>query len=99
MQSILDRTIGREKTEKGFMSTTAEARIAEEWQDFSGANNPVVLRIETSASTRGVDLSAYDRNVSAEEAQKERLFARGQSYTVKRVYVKNGNIYIDIKMK
>nr|DAR96259.1 MAG TPA: hypothetical protein [Caudoviricetes sp.]DAU83813.1 MAG TPA: hypothetical protein [Caudoviricetes sp.] len=31
-------------------------------------------------------------------AQKERLLKRGQSYIPKKVYMKNGNIYVDVSM-
>lgn len=99
MKEIVDRTVGKEQTEKGFMSTTTDAAVAENWQDFTGAQSPVVLRIETSKNTRGVNLSAYDRNVAPEQAQKERLLARNQSYRINRIYVRNGNIYVDVKMK
>ena len=99
MQSIINRTEGKTQTEKGFMSTTADKRVAEDWGDFSGSENPVVMRIKTSPNTKGVNLSGYDKNVSSDQAQKERLLARGQSYEVNKVYAENGNIYVDVTMK
>ena len=99
MQSIINRTEGKTQTEKGFMSTTADKRVAEDWGDFSGSENPVVMRIKTSPNTKGVNLSGYDKNVSSDQAQKERLLARGQSYEVGKIYAENGNIYVDVKMK
>ena len=99
MQSIINRTEGKTQTEKGFMSTTADKRVAEDWGDFSGSENPVVMRIKTSPNTKGVNLSSYDKNVSSDQAQKERLLARGQSYEVNKVYAENGNIYVDVTMK
>lgn len=95
----IQKTEGKTITEKGFMSTTTSADVAEEWGDFTGSEKPVVMKITTSKSTRGVNLSGYDKNVDASQAQHERLLARNQSYDVKRIYSKNGYIYVDAKMK
>lgn len=65
---------------------------------FTGSSKPVVLKIKTSKNTRGKDISFLDRNVSEDMAQKERLLKRGQSYIPKKVYMKNGNIYVDVSM-
>ena len=85
-------------TDKGYMSTTTDSAIAEEWGGFTGSSKPVVLKIKTSKNTRGKDISFLDRNVSEDMAQKERLLKRGQSYIPKKVYMKNGNIYVDVSM-
>ena len=90
---------GKLITEKGFMSTTKDAMVAEDWGDFSGSEKPIVLNIKTAKTTKGVDLSGYDRNVAEEDAQKEVLLARNQQYEVGKVYKKNGNIYVDVKMQ
>ena len=95
----INKTVGKTITEKGFMSTTTSADVAEEWGGFTGSEKPVVMKIATSNNTKGVNLSSYDKNVSPSEAQHERLLARNQSYEVKRVYSKNGSIYVDVKMR
>lgn len=97
-QSAVTKVKGKSITEKGFMSTTADKEIAENWGDFTGAENPIVLQIKTGDKTRGVDLSIYDKNVSEDEAQKERLLARGQSFTVNDISAKDGLIYVDVTM-
>jgi len=99
VNNILNKTEGKTVTEKGFMSTTTSQEIAENWGDFTGSEKPVVMKITTNKNTKGVNLSGYDKNVSAEDAQHERLLARNQSYTVKKIYAKNGSIYIDAQMK
>ena len=96
---LLDGAKGKTITEKGFMSTTSNRGVAEEWGGFSGSDKPVVMEITTSRKTRGVDLSSYDKNVPKSEAQHERLLARGQSYTVDNVTAKNGNIVVQVTMK
>lgn len=98
INDIISRAQGKTITEKGFMSTTSEESVAAQWSDFTGSTKPVVLKIATSKHTRGVDLSAYDKNVSEGEAQHERLLARNQSFRVKRVYTKDGHIYVDVAM-
>lgn len=83
----------KEYTEKGFMSTSTSRQIAEDWGDFSGSNKPIVMRITTSKNTRGADLTKHSM------AQDEILLKRGQKYTLSKIYAKNGNIYVDVKLK
>ena len=99
MSNLINRTEGKTITEKGYMSTTTDSGVAEEWGDYTGSSKPVVMKIKTNSSTKGVDLSGYDKNVSAGEAQHERLLARNQSYQVTKIYSKNGYIYVDAEMK
>ena len=96
---MIRKAEGRTITEKGSMSTTSERSVAEQWGGFSGSERPVVLEIKTSSNTKGVNLSSYDKNVDADQAQHERLLKRGQSYKVGKVEYKNGNIYISVTMK
>lgn len=99
-QRIIDRTTGAEKTEKGFMSTTSEKRIADDFQDFTGAENPVVMRIKTNGKARGVNLSEYDKNVAAGMEQKERLLKRNTKYKVTKISKdENRNIVIDVELR
>ena len=95
MQSAIGKTI----TEKGFMSTTSSRQVAEDWQGFTGSTKPVVMEIKTGSKTRGVNLSGYDKNVAPGDAQHERLLARGQSYHVDSIGLKNGNIYVNVTME
>lgn len=99
VRNMIQNTKGKTITEKGFMSTTTDRTVAENWGDFTGSSYPIVMEIKTSKNTKGVDLSSYDRNVSQEEAQHEKLLARGQKYTVKDVGIKNGNVYVYVEMK
>lgn len=98
VNKIISNIEGKSITEKGFMSTTTSASVAEEWGDFTGSEKPIVMKIKPSKNTKGVNLSKYDKNVSKEDAQHERLLARNQSYKVKKVYAKNGLIYVDTLM-
>ncbi len=99
VENTLNKAIGKTITEKGYMSTTTKESVAAEWGDFTGSENPVVIKINNkSGKVKGVDLSGYDKNVSKSEAQHERLLARNQSYKVTKIYGKNGGIYIDVDM-
>ena len=96
------RSLGKTIKEKGYLSTTRSARIAEEWGGFSGSSQPVVMRITTSANTKGRNVSNATKNlarIERNDPQKETLLARNQSYTVDKLYYKNGNIYVDVTMK
>lgn len=95
----INNTVDKTITEKGYMSTTTSERVAQDWGGFTGSDKPIIMKIKPSRNTRGVNLSQYDRNVPASSAQHERLLARNQSYTVQRVYSRNGEIYVDVKMR
>jgi hypothetical protein len=97
VDGIINKTVGKTQTEKGYMSTTTSKSIAEEFGGFTGSDKPIVMNIKPSKKTRGVDLSGYDKNTS--DPQKETLLARGQSYKITKIYGKNGNINVDIEMK
>jgi len=99
VKDMLDKTIGSTITEKGFMSTTKSWDVAAGFQDFTGAQNPVVMEIKPGSKTRGVDLSGYDANVAEGDEQQEVLLKRDQSYKVNDVSVRNGQIVIHVEMR
>ena len=84
--------------EKGFMSTTTSREYAEDFRDFTGAENPVVMRIKTSKNTKGVNIGKKYPALERRMQQKEVLLGRNQSGKIKRVYGKNGTLYVDIDM-
>lgn len=96
-ERLINKTLGKSVTEKGFMSTRSDRVIAEEFRDFTGAEKPIVMKITNAKGAKGVDLSGYDKNASS--PQKERLLARGRSYDIKRIYSENGEIYVDVRLK
>jgi len=97
VEKLINKTLGKSVTEKGFMSTTSDRSIAEEFRDFTGSEKPIVMKITNAKGAKGVDLSAYDKNASS--PQKERLLARGQRYEVERIHSENGEICVDIRLK
>lgn len=104
-QSALNKvkaSVGKTITEKGYMSTTRSADIAEDWGSFSGSDKPIVMKITTTKGVKGRDISnATKRAREAERSdpQKETLLARGQKYTVDKVYSKNYKIYVDVTLR
>ena len=104
-QSALDianSKIGKKITNVGYMSTTRSSQIAENWGGFSGASYPVVMKITTNKNTKGLDVSNLSegiRRAERSDPQKETLLARGQKYSIEKIYTKNGSIYIDTKMR
>lgn len=97
MEAILNRTVGKEITEKGFMSTTASKEVAEMFGDFTGADNPVVIEFDTKGKKlKGVNLDFLDME---DNPQVERLLARDTKYKVNSITVEtdaNGGRYIKI---
>lgn len=89
-----ERVKGETITEKGFMSTTTDRELAVDWDDFTGSDKPVVLELETAPNTKGVDLSIYDKNVDADEAQNELLLARNQKWKPDSIGAQDGAIYV-----
>jgi transaldolase len=90
---ILEKiNIGDTKTEKGFMSSTRSEKIASEWGGFSGSEMPIIMKMQTSKDTRGIDLSNHKME------QEEVLLKRNQQYEIGKIYSKNGNIFVDVKL-
>lgn len=98
-EKFLKNIEGKKILDKGFVSTTKDYDVAKEWGGFTGSDKPVVLEIKTAKNTKGVDLSIFDKNVSADEAQKEILLAREQTMQIMDVVEKDGNILIKILMR
>ncbi len=80
METALNKAQGKEITEKGFMSTTVDKKVAEEFGDFTGAENPVVIEFDTKGKKlKGADLDFLDIE---DDPQRERLLARNTRYKV-----------------
>lgn len=94
--------VGKEITEKGFMSTTKSKEVAAEWGDYSGSRNPVLMKIRTTANTRGVDVEKYtlahNAEVEQSQAQKEILLRRGQRYKVVGIKELDGQICVEVEL-
>lgn len=94
--------VGKEITEKGFMSTTKSKEVAAEWGDYSGSRNPVLMKIRTTANTRGVDVEKYtlahNAEVEQSQAQKEILLRRGQRYKVVGIKELDGRICVEVEL-
>lgn len=86
-KKAIDSVVGKTFKEKGFMSTSKSASIAE---DLDFAMKPIMLRINPNKRAKGMDL---DKHSIGEE---EVLLRRNTKYKVKRVYGKSGNIYVDV---
>ena len=83
------------RIEKGFMSTTTSQSVADGWGGFTGSDHPIVMKFKAPKTTKGKNLSKFD--IKGDE-QHEVLLGKGQKYKVGKVYGKNGNIYVDVKL-
>lgn len=93
---LIDKTIGKTVTEKGFMSTSKEYDVIAEWGGFTGADKPLNIEFEVPANAKGADLKDFD--IEGDE-QREVLFARGTKYEITDISAKDGYIYVKAKIK
>ena len=80
MEQALNKAKGKTLTEKGFMSTTVDKQVAVDWGGFTGAENPVVLELDTKGKAlKGANLDFLD---VADDPQRERLLAKNTRYKI-----------------
>ena len=93
---LVNRAENKQITEKGFMSTTKDKEIADNWDGFTGSNKEVILELDIPDGITGKDLAAYD--VEGEE-QKEVLLPRNLDYFIKKVTTnENGKILVQAQI-
>lgn len=95
------KVLGKTFTEKGYMSTTRDKKIAEDWGDFTGSDHPMVLIMHGTRGLHGVDasnISEQAKQAEKEDPQKETLLARNQQYIPRKMYAQNGVIYVEVDM-
>jgi len=81
MERALNDVKGKTITEKGFMSTTVDKTVAEQFGDFTGAENPIVIELDTKGKQlKGANLDFLDIE---DDPQRERLLARNTRYKIK----------------
>lgn len=99
-QRLIDRTQGKTYTDDGFMSTTKDREVAEQWGGFSGSDMPIVMEINTGKGVKGADVNkhANDRMKEVErlDPQKEVLLSRGRKVTVKDITARNGQLVVKV---
>lgn len=97
MKRRVNTIVGKEITEEGFMSTTKSKTIAEEFQYYTGADEPMVLEFDTrKANVKGKDLKDYEIE---EDPQEEVLLHPRAKYRITGVGVgeyEEGGKYIKV---
>lgn len=97
--SLFDEAKGKTVTDKGFMSTTMDKDLAVNWDDFTGADNPIVLELNTEGkAVRGAKIPKELE--IPEDPQHEVLLANNTKYKVKEVTLEtaeDGTRYINVK--
>lgn len=100
-QKFLDVS-GTKQEEKGFMSTTKDKNIAMQWGAYTGSRTPVLLKIKTTAETRGIDVERYtlihNPQAEREQPQKEVLLRRGLQYKVVAIKELEGHICVEVEL-
>lgn len=93
---LINRAENKQVTEPGFMSTTKDKEIADNWDGFTGSNKEVILELDIPDGMTGKDLAAYD--VEGEE-QKEVLLPRNTDYFIKKITQgENGKILVQAQV-
>lgn len=91
-QKLISAALNKEITEKGFMSTTKDKEIAENWDGFTGSNKDVVLELNIPDGMKGKDMAAYEVE---DDEQKEVLLPDNVDYKVTEITKgENGKILI-----
>lgn len=93
---LINRAENKQITEKGFMSTTKDKEVADNWDGFTGSNKEVILELDIPEGMTGKDLAEYD--VEGEE-QKEVLLPRNTDYFIKKIKQgENGKILVQAEV-
>ena len=93
---LINRAENKQITEPGFMSTTKDKEIADNWDGFTGSNKEVILELDIPDGMTGKDLAEYD--VEGEE-QKEVLLPRNTDYFIKKIKQgENGKILVQAEV-
>lgn len=91
-QELISAALNKEITEKGFMSTTKDKEIAENWDGFTGSNKDVVLELNIPDGMKGKDMAAYEVE---DDEQKEVLLPDNVDYKITEITKgENGKILI-----
>lgn len=98
MEKALSDAKGKTFTEKGFMSTTVDKKVAEQFGDFTGAENPIVIELDTKGKKlKGANVDFLDIE---DDPQRERILAKNTRYKINDIVVEtdaDGAKYIKVK--
>ena len=98
IDGLIESAVGKEITDKGFMSTTKSMDIATDWWDFTGSKYPIVLEFKTSGNTVGVDMAKRFPKLEERMYQEEVTLARGTRYKVTGYRQENGVIVYEAEI-
>ena len=93
-QPIIDDTLGKVITDKGFMSTTKKYEVASEFDDFTGAEHPIIIEFTNADKVKGFDLAEHSPKLDNSMQQAEVLLSRDTKYRIKSISGKDGHIYL-----
>lgn len=97
MDKVISRAMGRQFTEKGFMSTTTSKSLATDWHGFTGAKNDIVLEMNVpKKSVKGTSVSSVSKSLENRMGQKEVILERGTRYVPKKIKSANGTIVVEV---
>lgn len=92
VQPIIDDTLEKVITDKGFMSTTKKYEVASEFDDFTGAEHPIIIEFTNADKVKGFDLAEHSPKLDNSMQQAEVLLSRDTKYRIKSISGKDGHI-------
>lgn len=94
-QPIIDDTLGKVIADKGFMSTTKKYGVASEFDDFTGAEHPIIIEFTNADKVKGFDLAEHFPELDDSMKQAEVLLSRDTKYRIKSISGKDGHIHVN----
>lgn len=95
---LLNRAQGRTYTEAGYMSTSKDRSVAEDWGGFSGSSKPIVMEMHMGDGVKGADVNKHAnsrmRMAEMSDPQKEVLLKRGRKVSIQNITTKNGQLVV-----
>lgn len=101
--ALLEQAAGKTVTEKGFMSTTKDLGLALDFDDFTGAEHPIVLELTEADKAKGIDIGAALPDLEKKMEQQEVLLHTDTTYKILDIGVKvdeygSKSIYVKTKI-
>lgn len=94
-QPIINNALGKVITDKGFMSTTKNYGVASEFDDFTGAEHPIIIEFTNADKVKGFDLAEHFPKLDDSMKQAEVLLSRDTKYRIKSISGKDGHIHVN----
>lgn len=91
---LLEKAKGKVVIDKGFMSTTKDYDKALDFEDFTGAEHPVIMTLSNANKVKGFDVGKYLPELNKRMDQEEVILHNNSKYVIKDIIGKDGKIQV-----